>query len=241
MSQQCFTYDPLQQLTEAWSTTAATCQASPSQGVVGGPDPYWSSYTYTATGSRATDTRHAAGGDTLRTYLYPASGQRHTLTSVSTTGASTGTDSYTYDNTGNTKTRNIAGKPGQTLTWDNEGHLASVTDSGGTSSYIYDADGNRLIAKDPAGVTAYLPGFELRKVGSTVTATRYYGAVAARTPAGLTWLASDPHGTNQLAIDATTLAITRRKTRPVRQPARYRPHVAHSQGFRRRHPRHAPA
>ena len=111
VSQQCFTYDPLQELTEAWSTTATTCQASPSQAVVGGPDPYWSSYTYTATGSRATDTRHAAGGDTLRTYLYPASGQRHTLTSVSTTGASTGTDSYTYDLAGNTKTRNLAGNP----------------------------------------------------------------------------------------------------------------------------------
>jgi RHS repeat-associated protein len=102
--------------------------------------------------------------------------------------------------------------------WDNEGHLASVTDSAGTSSYIYDAGGNRLIGKDPGGVTAYLPGFELRKVGSTVTATRYYGGVAARTPAGLTWLASDPHGSNQLAINSSTLAVTRRKLDPFGNP-----------------------
>ncbi len=231
LSQQCFTYDPLQQLKEAWSTTAVNCQATPSQAVVGGPDPYWSSYTYTATGSRATENRHASTGDTLRTYLYPASGPRHTLTSVAITGAATGTDSYTYDAIGNTKTRNLAGKPGQTLTWDNEGHLGSVADTSGTSSYIYDADGNRLVAKDSGAVTVYLPGFELRQVGSTVTATRYYGTMAARTPTGLTWLASDPHGSNQLAINATSLAVTRRKVDPFGNPRDADPTWPTTKGF----------
>jgi hypothetical protein len=52
----CFNYDGLQQLTEAWTTTATTCQATPSQGVVGGPDPYWTSYRYDTVGDRTSDT-----------------------------------------------------------------------------------------------------------------------------------------------------------------------------------------
>src|SRR6185369_16000426 len=118
---------------------------------------------------------------------------------------------------GNTITRNVAGKPNQTLTWDNEGRLASITDSNGTTSYIYDADGNRLIGTDPTGTTAYLGTLELKKVGTAVTGTRFYGG-ASRTPTGLTWIASDPHGTGELAINATTLAATRRKTDPFGNP-----------------------
>ncbi|MGI5186352.1 FG-GAP-like repeat-containing protein [Dactylosporangium sp. CA-152071] len=221
VSNQCFVYDALRELTEAWTTTAAACQPSPSAGVIGGPDSYWTSYRYATgtanynSGNRTQEIRHAIGGgtDTTRTYTYPGTGKRHTLTNVVATGGTTGTDSYTYDNAGNTLTRNIAGKPGQTLTWDNEGRLATVTDSAGASSYIYDTGGTRLVGKDPAGATVYLPGYELRKVGSTVTATRYYG-VASRTPAGLTWLAADHHNTGQLAVNAVTQAVTRRKTDP---------------------------
>ena len=231
VSQQCFGYDQLQQLTEAWTTTAASCQSAPTRAAVGGPDSYWTSYTYTASGSRATEAKHASAGDTLRTYLYPASGQRHTLTSVATSGASSGTDAYTYDAAGNTKTRTLAGQPGQTLTWDNEGHLGSVADTTGTSTYVYDADGNRLVGKDPGGVTIYLPGFELRQVGTTVTATRYYSDLAVRTPSGLTWLASDPHGSNQLAINASTLAVTRRKFDPFGNPRGATPAWPTSKGF----------
>src|SRR4029079_1857907 len=74
VSNQCFTYDPLRELTEAWTTTAATCQTTPTQSAVGGPDPYWNSYRYSAIATRPTDTAHTAGGDTTRTYAYPASG-----------------------------------------------------------------------------------------------------------------------------------------------------------------------
>jgi YD repeat-containing protein len=42
----------------------------------------------------------------------------------------------------------VAGQ--QTLVWDAEGHLTSASDTTGTSSFIYDADGNRLIRHDPA-------------------------------------------------------------------------------------------
>ncbi|WP_327009848.1 hypothetical protein OHA72_23030 [Dactylosporangium sp. NBC_01737] len=238
VSNQCFGYDALRELTEAWTTTAATCQANPSAAVIGGPDPYWTSYRYaTGTGSynsgnRTQEIRHAIGGgtDTTRTYTYPGTGKRHTLTSVTAAGGSSGTDSYTYDNAGNMLTRNVTGKPGQTLTWDVEGHLATVTDSTGTSSYIYGADGTRLVAKDPAGATVYLDGYELRKVGSTVTCTRFYG-VASRTPAGLTWITADHHGTGQLAVDAATQAVTRRRTDPFGNPRGTDPTWPNTKGF----------
>ncbi|UWZ39978.1 RHS repeat protein [Dactylosporangium roseum] len=239
VSNECFLYNKLRELTEAWTTTAATCQTAPATANVGGPDAYWTSYTYATgtgnynSGNRTTEVRHAIGGgtDTTRTYAYPTTGKRHTLTSVTATGGATGTDNYAYDAAGNMTTRNITGKPGQTLTWDSEGHLATLTDSGGTTSYIYDADGNRLVAKDPAGVTVYLPGYELRKVGSTTTCTRYYGSVASRTPAGLTWIASDHHGTGQLAIDANTLTTTRRKSDPFGNPRGTDPTWPNTRGF----------
>ncbi|WP_327002707.1 hypothetical protein OHA72_47655 [Dactylosporangium sp. NBC_01737] len=238
VSNQCFGYDALRELTEAWTTTAVACQANPSTAVVGGADPYWTSYQYVTgtsnynSGNRTQEIRHVIGGgtDTTRAYTYPTTGKRHTLTKVETTGGSTGTDSYTYDNAGNTVTRYVTGKPGQTLGWDNEGHLATVTDSAGVSSYIYDANGTRLVAKDPAGATVHLPGYELRKVGSTVTCTRYYG-VASRTPSGLTWVAADHHGTGQLAIDAVSQTATRRKTDPFGNPRGTDPTWPNTKGF----------
>ena len=41
-----------------------------------------------------------------------------------------------------------------------------------------------------------------------------YGGIATRTTAGLTWLAGNHHGTAQIAIDATTLAVTTRRFTP---------------------------
>jgi RHS repeat-associated protein len=237
VSNQCVNYDALRQLAEAWTTTASTCQTTPSLAILGGPDSYWTSYTYNnPTGNRTSETKHRVSGpDIARSYTYPTNptgGQKHTLDTVTTSGGATGTDTYSYDSSGNTTSRNVTGKPGQTLTWDNEGHLATVTDSEGTTSYIYDASGTRLVSKEPTGVTVYLPGFELRTAAGTTTCTRYYAGVASRTTGGpLTWLASDHHGTTQLAIDATTLAVTRRKTDPFGNPRGADPAWPNTRGF----------
>jgi YD repeat-containing protein len=218
---QCFGYDGLDRLTEAWTTSASACQSAPSQAVVGGTAPYWTSYRYSTAGTRSTETRHASAGDLVRTYAYPAAGSArpHAVTSVTSSGAATGTDTYAYDAVGATTTRALAGKPSQTLTWDSEGRLSTVVDSTGTSSYVYDADGDRLVARDPQGATVYLPNLEIRKVGSTVTATRYVDAggtaVAVRTTSGgLYWLAGDNHGTAELAIKAAGLPVTGRRMGP---------------------------
>lgn len=218
---QCFRYDHLRRLVAAWTPTGG-CTAAPSTATLGGPAPYWHEYTYDVTGNRLSEVRHASGGDTVSTYTYPAPGtaQPHTVRTVSTTGpGGPTTDSYAYDAAGNTIAR-----PGQELTWDAEGHLATVTAGGAVTSFVYDADGNRLLRRDPGGTTLYLDGMELRRDAATgeVTGTRSYRfggeTVAVRTPAGLTWVATDLHGTADVAINAATLAVTVRRHLPFGAP-----------------------
>ena len=218
VANQCFRYDYLRRLTEAWTTTATTCQTTPSQTIVGGADPYWHSYTYDKTGNRTSDTRHTPEADTTRTYTYPSPGtaRPHALTSITTNGGGP-TTTYTYDNGGHQKTRTSTGKPDQNLTWDAEGHLTQLANGTTTHTYIYDADGNRLIADNPdTEKTLYLDHTEYHLSHTTgqVTATRYYPNAVRTTTNGLTWTAADHHGTNQLAIHATTLTTTRRRLTP---------------------------
>jgi hypothetical protein len=118
VTSQCFKYDGLRQLAQAWTTAAATCQSDAAQSGDDGADPYWIDYTYTTSGSRRSDVSHTATGTVTRTYNYTKADQPHTLSSVDITDASTGTDSYAPDRTGNVTTRNLSGKRGQTLTWD---------------------------------------------------------------------------------------------------------------------------
>ncbi|WBB64609.1 polymorphic toxin-type HINT domain-containing protein [Streptomyces sp. WMMC500] len=233
---QCFTYDYLRRLTEAWTEADENCETAPSPGVVGGPAAYWQSFTYDKAGNRTTHTDHTAPGgaaqDTEYTYSYPAPGQPqpHTLTDVTSTGPTgTSTDSYTYDEAGNTTTRTLAGNT-QTLTWDAEGHLASVSEpdgAGGTksTSYLYDADGNRLIGRTPAETTLYLGHTEvtLPKGATKAQATRYYdlgdGHQAVQEDDGSVWFTiADHHSTGQLAINAANTDLQRRRELPFGSP-----------------------
>jgi len=227
---QCFTYDYLRRLSKAWTATDGCAASTPSAAVVGGASPYWHSYTYDKTGGRLTETRHAVGGataDTMSTYSYPAAGQPrpHALQQVSTSGpAGSRLDTYAYDATGNLTTRKL-GSAEQKLEWNTEGYLEKVTEAGATTSFLYDADGERLIRREPTATTLYLGAVELRlEAGApAATATRYYGhgdqTVAARTDdQKLTWLVPDHNGTGQLAVDATSLQVTRRQFDPFGNP-----------------------
>ncbi|WP_019853909.1 polymorphic toxin-type HINT domain-containing protein [Actinopolyspora mortivallis] len=213
---QCFRYDHLRRLTEAW-TTGSRCSQDPTTEDLGGPAPYWRSYTYDEVGNRLTETRHSAAGDTVREYSY---GQRgHALTSVSTDGTTTG--EFGYDATGNMIARKVDGRD-QTLEWSARGNLSRVSTPDGTSTeFVYDAEGQRLLRRSPSGTTLYLDGQELRLDAETgeLSATRYYQhgdkTVAMRASGeGLTWLASDHQGTSKLAIDAESLDTTRRRFLP---------------------------
>ena len=216
---QCFTYDYLRRLTSAWTATNS-CATSPSAAILGGPAPYWQSWTYDKTGNRLTETNYntTTALGTASSSTYPAAGasRPHALSTVTTSGA---TNSFTYDADGNTTGRTVAGSA-QTLTWDAEGNLSKVVEGSKTTEFLYDADGNRLIERDPDAVTLYLGQAELKltKAASALSATRYYklGSVTAvRTSAGgLTFEAADRMGTAQLSIDADDLTVTQRRYLP---------------------------
>lgn len=224
---QCFTTDPLGRLTEAWTTTT-TCGDQPGATTVGGPDAYWHTYRYDSVGNRIEQTEHGTGalGGTKATTTYthpaPKADLPHAVKQAKTVGGANDgqTSTFTYDDAGNTAQRTI-GTRTQDLTWDNEGHLATLTEAGKTTSYLYDADGNRLIAKNADGSSVLtLPnGDQLHAAANgTKTGTRYYThigeTVAVRTGSKISYLLSDHQGTAMTAIAVGTLAITRRKQLP---------------------------
>ncbi|MFY1674294.1 RHS repeat-associated core domain-containing protein [Plantactinospora sp. WMMB334] len=246
---QCFRYDHLRRMTDAWTGTDE-CAAAPSTSTVGGPDPYWHSYTFDRVGNRLTETQHdAVGGDpslaVTASYTYPAAGaaQPHTLGSVTTSGPPSGglpggqrLDEYAYDASGNMVSRRIGGGAEQVLEWNAEGRLEKVTEGSKVTEFLYDASGSRLIRRDPSSVTLYLGSTELtlNRATSAVSGTRYYSGVAAvRTPSNkVTFLLADHNGTAQASVDAATSAVTRRKFTPYGSPRGAQPSVwAGERGF----------
>ncbi|WP_406174309.1 RHS repeat-associated core domain-containing protein [Streptomyces sp. NBC_00996] len=221
---QCFTYDWASHLSQAWTQNTGTCPTTPDKNTIGGPAPYWHSYTYDQAGNRKTETLHNPQGDTSKDikheYDYNGTGkpQTHALNSVTTTGPDgTKTGSYGYDEIGNTTTR-----PGQSLIWNAEGHLTKVTENGTTTAgYVYDADGNRLISRTETETTLYLGHTEitLLKGADKPKATRYIdlggGQTAIRGDDGtFTFTVGDHQGTGQLAVNAADLTITQRRSLP---------------------------
>lgn len=218
---QCFTNDNLGQLTEAW-TAKTDCSTAPSDTTVGGPDAYWQTFTYDPVGNRTQETDHTTGATTTYTQNAPKTGLPHAVqTATVTGGVNDGQKSaFEYDEDGNTTKRTI-GATTQNLTWDDEGHLATLTQDDKTTSYLYDAEGDRLIAKDADGTqTLTLPGNNELKIAAdgTKQGVRYYThgdeTVAVRTSSGFSFLITDQQGTATAAVAMTTLAITRRKQLP---------------------------
>ncbi|MFD3662326.1 polymorphic toxin-type HINT domain-containing protein [Streptomyces sp. NPDC058659] len=136
-------------------------------------------------------------------------------------------DTYTYDTTGNLTKKTSASGSVQDLTWNEEGKLKTSSISGQATSFLYDAEGTRILKRDPAKTTLYLPGgqeLELtRKVDTTAATisngTRYYsvpGGSEIRTSKdnSVRILVSDHHNTNTLSIAASSLAVNRRKSLP---------------------------
>ncbi|WJV45584.1 RHS repeat-associated core domain-containing protein [Streptomyces flavofungini] len=219
---QCFTHDALGQLTKAW-TAKKDCAAKPTAATVGGPDAYWQSFAYDVMGNRTEQTDHTSGATTTYTQPKPGTGLPHAVKEATVKG---GTDdghkrTFAYDKAGNTTQRTLSGDRTQNLTWDDKGHLATLTENGKKTAYAYDADGNRLITRDADGTqTLTLPGNNELKIAKNGTkeSIRYYThegqTVAVRTSTGLSFLLPDHQGTSMAAIAMGTLAITRRKQLP---------------------------
>ena len=228
---QCFQYDYLARLVQAWSQSAAGCASTPSQQAEGGAAPYWDSYTYNdennLTGVTSTP---PTGGATTTSLSYPAAGsaQPHAPAAQQSVGPSgTSTTSYSYTAAGDT-TAVTSPASAQSLSWNDAGRLGSVTTTGsgaGATSYTYDASGSLLLQSDPGSVTLYLPDEQLVENTATdaVSATRYYAigstTVAARTSAGhVQYLTGNQQGTATLAVDYANLAVTRRYYDPYGNP-----------------------
>jgi RHS repeat-associated protein len=188
---QCFTYDYLRRLTEAWTQTATGCAPSAGEATVGGAAPYRHSYAYDTAGNRTGEVRHATGttGDAAitqtTTYVPNGTGKPHahglksaevrTATSGSSAKEATAAQSFMYDEAGNTVRRTKAATDlspavDQKLDWDEEGRLGAVTpylsgdtlDEANKTSYVYGPDGSRLLRKEKGAVTLYLGSQEIR-------------------------------------------------------------------------------
>lgn len=220
---QCFRYDYLRRLTQAWTPATDPCTTDPSVPALGGPAPYWQEYGYDVTGNRKSLTSRSSAGTTTQTLNYPAPGQPrpHFATGMTTDGPAGPTSgTYSPDEAGNTVQR--PNGPGtQTLTWDAEGHVSSIVDSvKGTTSFLYDANGERLIRREPGATTLYLDNTEIRLDTATNlrATTRYYvfnaKTVAVRTSGGVQFLVGDHHGTESIQVDGETGDLTRRRMDP---------------------------
>ncbi|GHF50698.1 hypothetical protein GCM10010218_35310 [Streptomyces mashuensis] len=238
---QCFRYDYLRRLTDAWAQGAVDCADDPAKAALGGPAPYRQSFEYDVAGNRTKETTYATTpGGTQTTKVYHPRGKgnapSHAIDSVDVTETTGGKtiqtrDTYEYDAVGNTTARKLGTNPKQSLTWDTEGRLSQLaTEDGKTTSFLYDAGGNRLLRRDPVNntVTLYLGAMELTlDAKDTVSGTRYYAyngqQIAVRTPKGVTWLAGGQNGTAELAVDARTQGLTQRRTLPFGGPRDAKP------------------
>ncbi|MFK0288572.1 RHS repeat-associated core domain-containing protein [Streptomyces sp. NPDC090499] len=231
---QCFAYDGYRRMTDAWTPATADCTtANRSTANLGGPAPYWTSYTFTDSGLRTTEAAHTSSGTSTKQYCYDAK-KIHRLVATTTAANCNGvTAAYVYDtNTGDTTGR-PNGTDTQTLTWNAKDQLDTLTEKSSTgttkstTSHVYDADGNLLIRRNTSGQTVlYLSGGTEVHLDTTATpkywAQRYYtaggSAIALRSNQTgtntLTWLAADQHGTSTLAVNATSQTVTKRYTTP---------------------------
>ncbi|MER6299585.1 RHS repeat-associated core domain-containing protein [Kitasatospora sp. NPDC001539] len=235
---QCFTHDYLGRLTQAWTDSGTqTTRPQPSvPGVgactnadgpsvtsgkpsIGGPAPYWQQYEYDLIGNRTKLVQKDVNGDTTKdvttTQTFGAgpntpssdpktgggTGGPHALMKSTQTGpAGTAVTSYTYDAAGNTTS--ITDTPGtKTLTWNAQGKLDQITGTGqsGATSYLYDVSGNQLIRRDPGKTMLNLGADQITLDSGTgvVTDVRSYGA-----PNGLSLTRTMSNGNSTLVYQS---------------------------------------
>ncbi|MGI5503330.1 RHS repeat-associated core domain-containing protein [Lentzea sp. CA-135723] len=211
---QCFRYDNLRRLTKAFTPLSGDCATT----AVGGAAAYNHEYEYDVIGNRTKERTITGANVVERKYNYDPAKQPHAVQSIDETGPSgTARDEFVYDKTGNTTARKIAGNT-QTVTYDVEGRTSKVVEaSGKESSYLYGADGNRLIKREPGRTTLYLPeGMELVLDTGTqqVSGKRYYAhgsnVVAMRTSDGkVTFQVGNHQGTPTVSVKAEDLSYQR--------------------------------
>ena len=237
---QCFGYNPLDQLAAAWTTDGTTScaagQPSANSNVTDGIAglAYSDDWKYNALGDQTTETDNSVTGGSPATiaYIYnngdgESTGQPDTLTSSTINGGQAST--YDYDADGNT-TSIDAPSGNQALTWTSDGKLSTDTTSTGATSYIYDADGNLLATDDPTSDTLYLFGEQItatlnsQGTATAITGQRFItlpgGGQVVRTGTGtsLNFETGDQHGTMLLTLGNTLQNPVWRQFTPYGSP-----------------------
>jgi RHS repeat-associated protein len=207
---ECFGYDPRNRLTRAY-TTATTEDQTCAAGTPAGGDAnfaYNDTYAYSVDGNL---TQRVEGADQtdVFTYTYPlgASAVRpHAPTAID--GPSASEDwSYTWDANGQQANRTLGGDT-DTLVWSADRLLDEIREANGNvkNSFVYDADGNRMVRRNVDGATGYFEGHELNanNSGSEIKVVRTYSLegqpVAIRTAQGVEHLVADNQGSVELTI-----------------------------------------
>ncbi|MCH7232626.1 hypothetical protein L0U85_17470 [Glycomyces sp. L485] len=221
---QCYVYDYLQRLTEAWAqagTGECVDESELDSGDIGGPGAYWTSYAYDVTGNRTSVTEHATDG-TAETATYDYTDAEAHLVDTVTTGTSV--NDYAWDEAGNLTERTIDGDT-ETLTWNEQGKLSAIADDDGTTKMIYNGENQRIGRIDADGTqNLFIAGHEITVDTQGVKhATRTYShngeMIATRsTDEGLTWIGTTHQGTAAWAISAATMVLTYRRQDPFGNP-----------------------
>ncbi len=159
---QCYGYDTRNRLTSAYTTTNAACGTA----TVTGPSPYNLTFGYNNIGNITSNTGSGTATPAPATYTYAAPSvacnganvtKPHAVTATSGNGGS-----YGYDCNGSMTTRTMNGVA-QTLAYDGYNRLKTVTASGQSTGFVYNADGQRIIRTNADGTkNLYLPDIELK-------------------------------------------------------------------------------
>ncbi|MFG2146843.1 polymorphic toxin-type HINT domain-containing protein [Streptomyces sp. NPDC048696] len=169
---QCFTYDYLGRLTQAWTDTSGTTvkpqpsvpntgsctNTTPTSGAatgkttVGGPAAYWTSYGYDSTGNRTSLTQHDTSGDTTKdvttTQTFAPTGQANQPTTAPNSGGGTG-GAHALLSTASSGPNNPGASSYQ---YDAAGNTTAITTTAGTTTLAWDAE-NKLASATATGTS----------------------------------------------------------------------------------------
>ncbi|MBD1556275.1 hypothetical protein HC752_04935 [Vibrio sp. S9_S30] len=103
-------------------------------------------------------------------YDYSGSTQPHAASNI-------GNRTFSYDANGNqTGWTNDDNGTRRDIAWDEENRIRTVTDNGHTSTYIYDAGGERVIKSTSQGETRYINAYLVVRAGKVATKHYYAGS-----------------------------------------------------------------
>ncbi|MGJ9414370.1 RHS repeat domain-containing protein, partial [Aeromicrobium sp. CF4.19] len=224
---ECFDYDYLRRLEKAWTTTTTDC-AAPSDATLGSQAPYADTYAYAKNGNRTEVVSKRKPGASITnstettSYPSPTALQPHAATQTVKTGHDAETEDFSYDMTGNLLQRSTAADEGTAYEWDREGRVSKVTDldTDETITYLYDADGNRLIERNSADDSEilYMGTAEITVKDGARSTVRTYTLdgvpVATRDSNGLHMSAVNHQNTPVLTANSATQDWTKRRYSP---------------------------